>query len=138
MSTDRYLKAVLTVIASALVYLCVVLTPWPSAQAQTAARPGDPTGPAQVVVVGWRAPQSDRVPIAAASPLPVSVAGPVQVTGKVTTERSGGDADRVVLVGWEDRAGHYATRGLFRSFDSGRDSAGPPPQGALPVVVATR
>ena len=46
--SDRFTKIVLTVIATALVYLCVVLTPLPSAHAQTAARPGDPTGPGTV------------------------------------------------------------------------------------------
>ncbi len=52
--TDRYTKTVLTVIAGALIYLCVVMTAFPAAQAQSSARPGEPTGPQDVVVVGWR------------------------------------------------------------------------------------
>ena len=42
--TDRYTKTVLTVIAGALIYLCVVMTAFPAAQAQSSARPGEPTG----------------------------------------------------------------------------------------------
>ena len=54
--TDRYLKSVLTVIAGALIYLCVILTPIPRASAQTPSiRPGEPSGPTEVVVVGWQA-----------------------------------------------------------------------------------
>ena len=131
--SDPYTKVLLTIIAGALIYLCVVLTPWPAVLAQTAPRPGDPTGPAQVVVVGWRAPQSDRVPIVAGTPLPVSVTGLVSITGKVATERSSGEADRMVLVGWEDRS-RPSSAGMFRPLDSGRDSSNPPPT-ALPVVV---
>jgi hypothetical protein len=117
MSTDRYLKTVLTVIAAALVYLCVVLTPWPAVGAQTAARPGDPTGPAQVVVVGWRAPQHERVPIVAPSAIPVTIGSPVQITGKVTTERSSGEADRVVIAGWEYRGG-VRVAGSYQRFET--------------------
>ena len=41
---DRYTKAALTLIATALVYLCVVLTPLPGVQAQGGTqRPGEPT-----------------------------------------------------------------------------------------------
>ena len=52
--TDRYTKCVLTVIAVALVYLCVIFTPLPHAHAQTSSiRPGESSGPTEVVVVGW-------------------------------------------------------------------------------------
>ncbi len=100
--TDRYTKAVLTLIATALVYLCVVLTPWPGVQAQTAARPGESTGPAQVVIVGWRAPSGESIPVTTMGTVGVTVSGPVQVNGRVTTEKASERADRVVLVGWEE------------------------------------
>jgi hypothetical protein len=99
---DRYTKFLLTVIASALVYLCIVLTPLPGLHAQTAPRPGDPTGPGQVVIVGWQT--NTPVPVAFGRPVPVTSAEPLRITGSVTTERSSGAADRVVLVGWEERA----------------------------------
>ncbi|MEK7994099.1 MAG: hypothetical protein AAB403_09880 [Planctomycetota bacterium] len=98
---DRYTKAVLTLIATALVYLCVVLTPWPGVHAQTAARPGESTGPAQVVIVGWRAPSGESIPVTTMGTVGVTVSGPVQVNGRVTTEKATERADRVVLVGWE-------------------------------------
>jgi hypothetical protein len=47
MTSDRYLKAVLTVIAGCLVYICVALTTGPSVSAK-----GD--GPQEVVLVGWK------------------------------------------------------------------------------------
>ena len=95
---DKYTKTVLTVIAGALVYLCLVNTPLPAAYAQSSARPGESMGPAQVVVVGVREP----LPVAFKQPAPVVVTNKaVPIVGNVTTERSTGDADRVVLVGWE-------------------------------------
>jgi hypothetical protein len=109
MPRDCYVKGVLTVIALALVYLCIVLTPWPRAEAQTqppVVRPGDPTGPVPVVVVGWRAGSGEIVP------------GTVEVSGRVTTERSGGAADRVVLVGWEERGEPARSSKEFRPFDA--------------------
>jgi hypothetical protein len=104
MGTDRYTRIMLTVIAVALVYLCVVLTPLPVALAQpgTGTRPGELTAPAQVIVIGWRAPEA--VPVTASRPLPVDLPNPVRVQGQVTTERSSGRADRVVVVGWEENA----------------------------------
>jgi hypothetical protein len=100
MAQDRYVKSVLTVIAVALVYLSVVLTPWPrvAAQAQTQpplVRPGDPTGPMPVVVVGWRT--GDVVPVAVGNAVTATVQNTVQVSGSVTTERSAGAADRSTL-----------------------------------------
>lgn len=116
---DRYTKAVLTLIATALVYLCVALTPLPSLQAQGTLRPGEPTGPLPVLIVGWRGAPGEAVPVSATTPIPVSVpapiriTGPVQVTGSVTTEKASDRADRVVVVGWEEggnRDGRPATQ----------------------------
>jgi hypothetical protein len=101
---DRYTKTVLTVIAAALLYLCVVISPLPSAHAQGTQRPGEMTGPVQAVIVGWRAPANEAVPVELVRPAAVTVNGLVEVRGSVTTERSAGAADRVVLVGWEERA----------------------------------
>lgn len=103
---DRYTKIVLTLIACALVYLCVVFTPLPGIHAQQPTlRPGEPSGPLEVLVVGWK-------PLAGLNSFPVSIVHPVQVTatqplpivGTVTTERSSSMADRVVVVGWEQGA----------------------------------
>ena len=87
---DRYTKVVLTIIAGALVYLCVVMTAFPAVQAQTTQRPGEFTGrPVETIVVGWK---TDALPIVARQPL------------QVQTERSTGRADRMVIVGWEEGA----------------------------------
>lgn len=86
--TDKYTKTVLTVIAGALLYLCVVMTPLPSLQAQSSKRPGEPTGPAEVVIVDWKS----------TAPIPMSAPEPI----RVITERSTGVPDKVVLVGWEE------------------------------------
>jgi hypothetical protein len=100
---DRYTKVVLTVIAGALIYLCIVMTAFPAVSAQSSARPGEPTGPAPVVVVGWRS--AEPVPVVAQRPVQVvTTTEPLRVVGTVTTERSSQTADRVVLVGWERAA----------------------------------
>jgi len=90
--TDRYTKIVLTVIAVALVYICVAITPMPGvfAQQQASLRPGESTGPAEVVIVGWK----QNAPMQISTPEPL----------RVITERSSGVADRVILVGWEENA----------------------------------
>jgi hypothetical protein len=50
--TDRYVKTVLTIIAAALVWLCVVLTPiGVTVGAQPSGTAGPPT---RVVLVGWQ------------------------------------------------------------------------------------
>jgi hypothetical protein len=87
---DRYTKIVLTVIAGALVYLCVVVTAFPAVQAQvqSTARPGESTGPQEVVVVGWR--HNTPLPIVAPEPL------------RVITEQRAGTTDRVMIAGWEE------------------------------------
>lgn len=99
---DRYTKAVLTLIATALVYLCIVMTPMPGVQAQGTQRPGEPTGPLSVVIVGWAGAPGTTLPISTTGPVPVTVAAPVQVTGRVSTDRATDRADRVVMVGWEE------------------------------------
>jgi hypothetical protein len=89
--TDRYTKIVLTVIACALVYLCIVMTVFPAVQAQATQRPGEFTGrPIEAVIVGWKL--TEPLQIAATRPL------------LVQTERSTGAADRMVIVGWEENA----------------------------------
>jgi hypothetical protein len=45
MSTDRYVKAVLTVIAGCLVYICIALTNWPVVSAADSV--------SRCVIVGW-------------------------------------------------------------------------------------
>jgi hypothetical protein len=88
---DRYSKIVLTIIAAALVYLCVVMTAFPAVQAQSTKRAGEMLNqPIEAVIVGWKL--TEPLQIATTRPLPVQ------------TERSGGAADRVVIVGWEDSA----------------------------------
>ena len=111
--TDRYTKTVLTVIAGALIYLCIVMTAFPAAQAQSSARPGEPTGPQDVVVVGWRP----------TTPLPIVALEPV----RVITEQKAGIPDRVVMVGWEETT---AQGPAARRFDTGGDG--------LPVSVRTK
>lgn len=113
--TDRYTKAVLTLIATALVYLCIVFTPMPAVQAQFTQRPGEPTGPVQVVIVGWRGAQGETIPVAAPAPLTVSVNGLVEVRGQVKTEKANDRADRVVLTGWEENAARENPLGPMRA-----------------------
>ena len=98
---DRYTKTVLTVIAGALIYLCVTMTAFPAVSAQGTQRPGMPSGPLEVVVVGWR----PTGPIAIASQEPL----------RVITERTTGAADRVVVVGWEE-GGQRGGPGQYRPF----------------------
>ena len=89
--TDRYTKFVLTVIAGALVYLCVVMTAFPAVNAQGTRKAGEMiTPPIEAVIVGWKL--TEPLQIATTRPLPVQ------------TERSDGVADRVVIVGWEEGA----------------------------------
>jgi hypothetical protein len=119
---DRYLKGVLTVIAGALIYLCVVLTPLPGVSAQTnSRRPGEPSGPTEVIVVGWRPPADapvavtfqQPISVTASTPLRVTAAEPLRITGRVTTEQSG--PDDVVIVGWKDRNTSPSANNLISS-----------------------
>jgi hypothetical protein len=73
MPVDRYLRTVLTVIALCLVYLCLVLTPWPVAQAQQSG----------VFIVGWKDQRGHEhpLPVPAAADKPGGVAAlPVSST----------------------------------------------------------
>lgn len=89
--TDRYSKVVLTVIAGALIYLCVVMTAFPAVQAQGTKRAGEMIAtPIEAVIVGWKLN----------APLPIMATEPL----RVQTERASGQADRVVIVGWEEGA----------------------------------
>jgi hypothetical protein len=110
MKSDLYLRAVLTVIAAALVYLCVILTPVPAVSAQAgqvvgAPVPGVSTGPGEMVIVGWKT----------ADAIPVNVRSEVRVAGRVQTEQLSGAVDRVVVAGWESQATARA-RGEFVGF----------------------
>jgi hypothetical protein len=120
---DRYTKTVLTVIAGALLYLCVVMTPLPGLGAQTPTlRPGEPSGPLDVVVVGWRP--------GAREPMPVTIqqTQPLRIEGAVTTERSSTRvADRVVLVGWESAASREVQRLVLPFSESSRLPVALPP-----------
>ena len=115
MSNDTYLRGVLTVIAAALLYLCVLLTPLPAVSAQAgrvigAPTPGVSTGPAEMVIVGWKVPET----------VPVTVTNEsLRVNGTVRAEPA--DAARVIVVGWED-GGSQKTPGRFTALDdaSGR------------------
>ena len=129
MSIDAYLRGVLTVIAGALVYLCVVLTPLPAVSAQTALRPGDPTGPGEMVIVGVRLPEGAGLPVQVQGPVAIGgevrVTGDVKVTGTVQTEQVPRTTQRVVLAGWEEN-GSTTTAGRFLPWDQ-------PTNQALPV-----
>jgi hypothetical protein len=114
---DRYTKIVLTVIAGALVYLCIVMTAFPAAQAQVTQRPGEFTGrPIDAVIVGWKI--TEPLQIATTRPIPVQ------------TERSTGQADRMVIVGWEENAAP-GRPGALAPIQSGRNQG-------LPVSVLAR
>lgn len=118
---DRYLKSVLTLIAGALVYLCIVLTPLPGVGAQTPSlRPGQSSGPTEVIVVGWQPGTREAIPVL------IQQTQPLRIEGAVTTERSTTRlADRVVLVGWE----RGATREIAQPTRQLTESSG------LPVAV---
>ena len=124
MNGNKYLCGVLTVIAGALVYLCIVLTPVPTAFAQTTQRPGQFTGPGEMVIVGFRLPTGETLPVEVRGAVSVSGAvnvsgGNVNVAGRVQTEQAPQTVQRVVLSGWEDAAAAGKT-GAFRPINSGR------------------
>ena len=68
--TDRYTKIVLTVIAGALVYLCIVMTAFPAVQAQGTQASGrnDHERRFEAVIVGWSV--SEPMPIVTTAPDP--------------------------------------------------------------------
>ncbi len=127
MRIDRYTRAILTVIAAALVYLCLLQSTWPSASAQTAPRPGESRGPAEVVVIGWKA---STIPVQVTDA--VRVAGEVRVTGTVGTRQQDNTTNRVVLVGWEDRASQTA-KGMYEMFNARGQGASGLPVTTVPV-----
>jgi hypothetical protein len=133
MKSDAYLRGVLTVIAGALVYLCVVLTPWPTASAQTTQRPGEFTGPGEFVIAGVKS--GVALPVQVMGPVQIGnevrVVGDMKVTGRVQTEQAPRTAQRVVLVGWEDSAPGAESPGTFAQW-SRRSGA------ALPVSASPR
>jgi hypothetical protein len=129
MRNDMYIRIVLTVIAAALVYLCVVLTPIPVVSAQTGRivgtqRPGEYTGPAEVVIVGWRAGEGGTMPVTI--PGGVRVTNEVVVTGEVLVKQFPEDHLRTIVIGHEEGATARAN-GTFRPLN--------PRTGGLPVVV---
>ena len=130
---DRYSKCVLSVIAGALTYLCVVMTPLPGLSAQTnSPRPGQPSGPTEVVIVGWRTPGAEAAfPVSIQHPVRVTATEPFPIRGSVTTERSSGRADRVILVGWERHASRDSVSPMH-GLPETSSSASPSP---LPVKI---
>jgi hypothetical protein len=99
--TDLYSRAVLTVIAAALIYLCAVLSPLPSvgAQQQVGLRPGDDTGPLRVAIVAWQVPESGPT-----IPVRVLSAPPVEIRGTVETHQRPESVARIIVSGWEENA----------------------------------
>ena len=128
MTTDHYLRCVLTVIAFALVYLCVVLTPLPIVAAQGARTPGESTGPGEMVIVGFRLPADAAMPVRATTPIPVTgdvrVGNDVRVSGRVQTEQAPRTSARVVVAGWEEKGGRDAA-GAYFPIDSSQSRALP-------------
>ena len=107
MPKDLYLKSVLTVIAAALVYLCVVFTPLPTVAAQVGGRvvggktPGEYTGPAEVVIVDWRLPQGASLPVNVTRG-DVQVTNEVAVRGNVELTQPAHKPLRSVVIGFEE------------------------------------
>ena len=123
-----YLKLVLTVIAAALVYLCVIFTPLPGVSAQApSAVPGVSSGPTEVVIVGFKQTRpwetQFALPVSLRDPVQVTAAKPLPITGQVTTERSSNVADRVILVGWEENARRDRVMNMEHLDDSSLDAA---------------
>lgn len=112
MRNDLYLRSVLTVIAGALVYLCVVFTPLPVASAQAGRvvggrTPGEYTGPAEVIVVDWRLPEGAALPVSVLRG-DVRVMNEVTVRGDVELTQPPHKPLRSVLIGYEESASAIA------------------------------
>ena len=108
MRADLYIRVVLTIVAAALVYLCVIFTPLPTASAQTgrvvgARTPGEYTGPAEVVIVGWRFPEGGSLPVHVTRG-DVRVLNEVRVAGQVEAVQPHNGSLRTVLIGYEQAA----------------------------------
>ena len=91
MTTDRYTKAVLTIIAGALLYIGAMLSGQPASAQGLGATQGSPGmvmdgRPQPVVVVGWATPERS-LPVTVEQPLAVTLRGtpdqplPVAITG---------------------------------------------------------
>ena len=122
MTTDRYLRIVLTVIAAALVYLCVILTPLPAVSAQTprivgGKTPGEYTGPAEVVIVDWRLPENASLPVNVTRG-DVRVTNELSITGDVEVVQRPNNPLRTVLIGHEEGASTTAA-GRFSNISAG-------------------
>ena len=120
--TDRYTRAALTIIAACLVYLCVadLLRGAPvHAQVYATKRPGEQTGPAEVIIVGWRNFPQGGVPVQIASALPARGSEPI----------------RVMLAGWEE--GPLVARGFSGEGLPVRGTEGSRPAPAVRVRVVT-
>jgi hypothetical protein len=122
MRNDLYLRIVLTVIAAALVYLCVVLTPMPAVSAQTprivgGRTPGEYTGPAEVVIVDWRLPENASLPVNVTRG-DVRVSNEVSINGDVEIRQRANNPLRTVLIGHEDGASTTAA-GRFNNISQG-------------------
>lgn len=133
---DRYIRTVLAVIAAALIYLCVILTPLPPVSAQSPSRvPGVSSGPTEVVIVGigqhLASTNGLALPVSLASPVEITASKPLAIAGAVTTERSSNRADRVVVVGWEEASARDRA-GALRQLPESRPGNVPAP---LPVKV---
>lgn len=128
MRNDLYLRAVLTVIAAALVYLCIALTPMPAASAQGRVvggrTPGEYTGPAEVVIVDWRLPDGASLPVNVLRG-DVRVSNEVAITGEIEVSQPPDKPLRTVVVGLEEGSSP-AGPGRFRTL----------PAGGIPVSVA--
>jgi len=117
---DRYTRAVLTVIALCLVYLCLadVLRGTPAAaQVYSTARPGEQTGPQEVIVVGWQNLPQDGLP--------------VQIVGGSLPRNA--EPLRVVLAGWEEQP--FTLKGFGGDGLPVRGAEGPRPAPAVRVSV---
>jgi hypothetical protein len=123
MKSDWYVRATLTVIAASLVYIGALLTPLPPVAAQvtpppgSTLRPGEYTGPAEVVVVGWQLPDGAGLPVQLAAPANVTITNEVRLSGPIETRAAPQTSQRVVLVGWED-AGAADRAGRFHAWRS--------------------
>lgn len=117
---DRYTRAVLTVIALCLVHLCVadVLRGTPAAaQVYSTPRPGEQTGPLEVIVVGWQNFPQDGLPVQIVGGSLPANAAPL----------------RVVLAGWEEQP--FALKGFSGDGLPVRGAEGPRPAPAVRVNV---
>ena len=101
MTTDRYTKAVLTIIAGALLYIGAMLSGQPASAQGQGATQGSPGmvmdgRPQPVVVVGWQTPERS-LPVTVEQPLAVTFRGPQDqpLPVAITGIRSGAQWDEI-------------------------------------------